>query len=178
MWLAPSLSWATEAQGVETESPFALLMRVINFVVLAAVLVYFLRRPISSLIRRRQESVREALDGAERAQREAEARYREMEAKLAQAQREMEELREAIIEQGRVEKERIIQSAKAEAEKIRKQAEAQMEFEFNRAKQQLRREAVELATQVAENLLSQRIKTEDHQRIFHEYLQMLGKRAR
>lgn len=176
--VTPGMALASGAtHEVELESGFTLLMRFVNFALLAGLLYYFLRRPIKNFLDQRQQGVKEALEEAQKATEEAQARYKEMERRLAQAQKEMEELRQMIIEQGHREKERILARARAEAEKIRRQAEIAAEQEFKKAQALLRREAVELATRLAETILRQRLTASDHKRLVDDYLENVGKMA-
>jgi F-type H+-transporting ATPase subunit b len=173
----PSILWAAGGGDEELESGFTLAMRAVNFILLAGLLYYLLKKPIRNFLDQRQQGVREALEEAQRARQEAEARYKEMERKLAQASKEMEELKGMLVEQGRVEKEKILTNARREAEKIRRQAELAVEQELKKAQQFLREEAVELATQLAEALLKERIESKDHERLITDYVESLGKTA-
>jgi len=172
--LVPTLALATVGE-MELESPFTLLMRLVNFLLLAALLYYFLRKPIKNFLVQRQQGVREALEEAQRAAKEAEARYKEMEKKLAQAHKEMEELKNMIIEQGKQEKERILARAHKEAERIIKQAELAAEQELKKAYSSIRLEAVEMAAAIAEAILKDKIDSKDHKRLIEQYVENVGK---
>jgi F-type H+-transporting ATPase subunit b len=172
--LVPTLALATGGE-MELESPFTLLMRLVNFLLLAALLYYFLRKPIKNFLVQRQQGVREALEEAQRAAKEAEARYKEMEKKLAQAHKEMEELKNMIIEQGKQEKERILARAHKEAERIIKQAELAAEQELKKAYSSIRLEAVEMAAAIAEAILKDKIDSKDHKRLIEQYVENVGK---
>jgi F-type H+-transporting ATPase subunit b len=140
-----------------------------------ALLYVLLKKPIRNFLNRRQQEVREALETAEKARDEAEIRYQEVEKKLRQAQTEMEELKRILVEQGQVEKEKLIASAKEEAEKIRREAEITASQEFKKAQVLLRKEAVELAANLAETLLRDKVSEKDHERLLQEYLNTLEK---
>jgi F-type H+-transporting ATPase subunit b len=173
---SPQILLASGGGGhAEVESPFTLLMRVINFLLLVALLYVLLKKPIRNFLNRRQQEVREALETAEKARDEAEIRYQEVEKKLRQAQTEMEELKRILVEQGQVEKEKLIASAKEEAEKIRREAEITASQEFKKAQVLLRKEAVELAANLAETLLRDKVSEKDHERLLQEYLNTLEK---
>lgn len=174
-WLLPAILWASGGHAVETESVFTLLMRFINFALLAGLLFYLLRKPMRNFLNQRQQKVRESLEEAQRAREEAETRYQEMERKLAQAQQEMDELKQMLIDQGRAEKEKILANAQKEAEKIRQQAEITAEQELKKAQQLLRQEAVELAANMAQALLRDRIEPKDHEALIEDYVDTLGK---
>jgi F-type H+-transporting ATPase subunit b len=176
--LLPAVAWASGGgQEVELESGFTLAMRFLNFLLLAGLLYYLLNKPIRNFLTQRQQGVRESLEEAERARQEAHAKYQEMERRLGQAQKEMEELRKMLVEQGRAEKERILAHAQKEAEKIRRQAEITAEQEFKKAQLVLRREAAELAARIAGTILKERIDAKDHERLIKDYVETMGKSA-
>lgn len=175
---APLIVWASSGQEhVEIESPFTLVMRAVNFLLLVGLLFYLLNKPFRNFLRRRQEGVKEALEAAQRARDEAEDRYQEAEKKLKQAKKEMQELKRMLVEQGEVEKQKILTNAKLEAEKIRHDTELAAAQELKKAHLLLRKEAVDLATNLAETILKDGIKENDHERLMQEYFDTLGKRG-
>jgi F-type H+-transporting ATPase subunit b len=176
LWLLPAILWAAETHHA-VETPFTLLMRAINFFLLAALLVWLLKKPVTDFLNQRQQKVRESLEEAERAGEEAEARYREVQQKLEKAESEMDELRRMLIDQGRREKEKILANAQKEAEKIRRQAALTAEQELKKARFMLRQEAVELAGQIATSILQDRIADKDHDALIRDYVEKLGKTA-
>lgn len=177
-WMLPAWALASgTGPEVELESGFTLAMRLVNFILLAGLLYYFLRKPVRNFLNQRQQGVKEALEEAQRAKAEAEARFKEMEKKLAQARKEMDELKGMLLEQGRLEKERILANAQKEADKIRKQAQITAEQELKKAQSMLHKEAVELATRIAEALLKERIDPKDHERLIRQYVESVGKTA-
>jgi F-type H+-transporting ATPase subunit b len=163
--------------GMPIESPFALLMRVINFALLVALLFFLLRKPMSNFVNGRHQKVREDLEEAQRAREEAEAHYKEMEQKLAEAQKEMTELKQMLIDQGKAEKEKILANAQREGERIRQQSEITAQQEIKKAQHLLRQEAVELAASMAETMLKERIQPKDHEILIDDYLEKLEKGA-
>jgi F-type H+-transporting ATPase subunit b len=178
LWSLPAIVFAAEGHHeVEMEGGFTLAMRALNFFLLVGLLYYLLHKPIRNFLNQRQNAARESLEEAKRSREEAEARYREMERKLAAAQGEMAELRKMLVEQGQVEKERILANAQKESAKIRKQAEITSEQELRKAQYALRQEAVELAARMAEAILKERIEPKDHDRLIKDYVETVGKSA-
>jgi F-type H+-transporting ATPase subunit b len=175
-WILPAMLWAAEAHH-EIESPFTLVMRLINFFLLAALLFWLLKKPLANFLNQRQQKVRESLDEATKAREEAEARYRDIQQKLEQAESEINELRQMLVDQGRREKEKILDNAQKEVEKMRRQAELTAEQELKNARYMLRREAVDLAAEIATRILMERIAKKDHDALARDYVEKLGKRA-
>ncbi len=150
------------------------LYRVLNFSIVVALLVYFLRKPLKKGLAGRSEEIEKALSEAKKAKEEAEAKFAEYDLKLSQATVEIEEISASIRREGELEKQRIIENAKAMAEKIEADAERTADIEVAKAREQLQREAVQLAVALAEDLLKKNFTKEDDTRMIDEYIQKVG----
>ncbi|MDX1581858.1 MAG: F0F1 ATP synthase subunit B [Alphaproteobacteria bacterium] len=150
------------------------LFRVLNFSIVVALLVYFLRKPLKKGLSGRREDIEKALAEARQAKEEAEAKFAEYDRKLDQATEEIAEISAAIRREGELEKQKIIDHAKEMAAKIEQDAEKAAELEVAKARAELQREAVQLAVNLAENLLKKNFTKEDDARLIDEYLQKVG----
>lgn len=165
------------AAGGEIDSGVLLkdfLYRVFNFAIVVAILAYFLTKPIKKGLAGRSEEIEKALAEAKQAKEDAEAKFAEYDRKLTQATDEIAEISAAIKREGELEKQKIIANAKAMAEQIEKDAGKAAELEIAKAKEQLQREAVELAVGVAEDLLKKNFTKDDDTRLIDEYMQKVG----
>lgn len=144
--------------------------RVFNFVVIIGLLYWLLRDKIKGFFAGRQEDIKISLDEAARAKEEAEEKFREYSAKLDKAAEEIAGISEMIRNQGLLEKEKIIENARKTAEKIKKDSMARIEQDLQKARNQLRAEAVELSIQMAEEILKKNIEKKDHENIVNDYL--------
>ena len=144
--------------------------RVFNFVVLAGILVFALKKAdVKGSLAARQAEIEKNLKDAETARDAAEAKLREYSGKLDQASKEIDELHAAIIREGEQEKARIVAEAKIAAEKIVAQAALSAEQETLKARNELRIEAARLAVEIATGKLSASIQKNDHDRFVGEY---------
>jgi len=145
--------------------------RVLDFAVLAAILVWALKKAnVKGGLADRQAQIEKSLKDAEQARDAAEAKLAEYSAKLDQASKEIDELHDAIIREGEQEKTRIIAEAKSAAEKIVAQAALSAEQETLKARAELRAEAARLAVEIATGKLTGTIQKTDHDRFVGEYL--------
>lgn len=150
------------------------LWRFLNFGIVVAVLVYFLRKPIKKALAGRREDIEKKLAEAKRIEEEAEAKFAEYDRKLAQATDEIAEIGDAIRREGELEKQKIIENAKAMALQIEQDAEKAADLEVAKARTELQREAVLLAVGIAEDLLKKNFTKEDDTRLIDEYMQKVG----
>ena len=150
------------------------LYRVLNFSIVVGILVYFLRKPLKKGLSGRREDIEKALAEAKKAKEEAEAKFAEYDRKLDQATEEIAEISASIRREGELEKQKIIANAKEMAAKIEKDAEKAAELEVAKARAELQREAVQLAVDVAEQLLKKNFTKDDDARLIDEYMQKVG----
>lgn len=172
----PALALAAETGGSHEGSGRALwdlAMRVLNFAILAGVLIYFTRKPIVNAIRSSIESVRNLLREAEDSRRASEARMKEAEEKLAGVDREVHELLETARKEGEAERERILGEASQALEKLKAEAATAIELELKKAQDILKKEAAEAAVALAEEIISNNVTPEDQTRFVTEYLEKL-----
>ena len=150
------------------------IWRCFNFAVTVGILVYFVRKPIKNALAGRREGIAKALDEAEKAQTEAEAKFAEYDEKLNKAEAEIATIAADLKREGELERERIIAQAKISAETIRNEAEKAAGFEIAKAKAQLTAEATRLAVELAETLLKKNFTTKDESRLLEEYMKKVG----
>ncbi len=165
------------AGGHEVDSGVLLkdfLYRVLNFSLVVAILVYFLRKPLKNALGGRTEEIAKALAESKKVKEEAEAKFAEYDRKLAQATDEIAEISAAIRREGELEKQKIIASAKEMAVKIELDAGKAADLEVAKARIELQREAVELAVGIAEDMLKKNFTKDDDARLIDEYMQKVG----
>ncbi|GAM11280.1 ATP synthase subunit b [Geobacter sp. OR-1] len=145
--------------------------RVLDFSLLVAILWWAIKKAnVKGALADRRSGIEKALSEAVTAKEAAERKIAEYADKLAQANKEIDEIQAAMKRDGESEKERIIAEAKAAAIKIREQATQAAEQEILRARAELREEAGRLAVQLAEQTLKQKIEKNDQDRLVGEYL--------
>jgi F-type H+-transporting ATPase subunit b len=177
---APAEPQAAAAQAGEHGEPAAaggheegwvwpLAARLINFAVLAGTLVYFLRKPFADYLKNRGEQIRRDLMDAQELRRTAEAQLAALDAKLKALPGEIEALRRQGAEEIAAEGARIRAAAAAERDRLLEQARREIDVQVRIAKQELRREAAELAVGVAAERIKQGLTPETHLRLVDRY---------
>jgi F-type H+-transporting ATPase subunit b len=173
----PIWAFAAEGHGGGSDGGklWDLVWRIINFLILAGFLVYLLRIPFKNFLNQRQQSIKESLEKAEEARQEAGKRAGEIDQKLAKASKEIEEIVKMLADQGDIEKKKILENARQEAERLKQQARFMADQEVKKARVMLRKEAVDLAANMAEALLKEKITDSDHKRLVEEYVEKVVK---
>lgn len=171
---AAARAFGAEAGGHGGGIPWGeIVKQAINFAILAAVLGYFLRKPLSNYLRERSESLRKAIDEAARAREEAAGRLSAVEERVAGLSAEIEEMNRRADADARAETARIAEAARAEIERIRQQARFTADQEVKKAREELRREAAELAARAAGEIVAREITPEDQERLVRENIEKI-----
>jgi len=164
----------TAHQGGGVHIPWGeMLKQAINFLILAGVLVYFLRKPLSSFLKERSELLRKAIDDAARARTEAAEKLAAIEARTANLADEIAGMNAKMDVEAAAEARRLQETAAAEISRIRAQSEFTGEQEVKKAREELRREASLLTTRAAEELVRKTLSPEDQERLVRENLEKI-----
>jgi F-type H+-transporting ATPase subunit b len=155
-----------------------LVWPVANLLILIAALVYFGRQPIRAFFATRQDRIRGDLDAAAAALTEAEARHTEWQRKLTRLDAEMARIREQARERAEAERKHILADASASAERIRRDARTAVDQELRRAREELRREAAELAVELAAEMLRARVNEADRGRLVDDFIDTIERSGR
>ena len=146
------------------------LWHLVNFVVLIALLTYFLYRPITTMLEERTRRIEESLAAAERAQADVARADREREELLASARREIGEM----MAQAQTAAERVQSEARTtaqhEAQRIVETARQEAEAERAQAMAELRREVAALAVMAAERVISRSLDDQAHRQLVEDFL--------
>jgi F-type H+-transporting ATPase subunit b len=165
------------AHGGESDLWQDLIWPALNFALLVGVLLAVARRPIRDFFRARGEQIRSELDAASRSLAEAEARHADWQRRLTSLDAELARIRADARERAEAERAHILSDAAAAAERIRTDARNAVDQELRRAREQLRREAAELAVELAAEALRTRVTDDDRGRLVDEFIQTIERSA-
>lgn len=152
------------------------LYKVINFAILVFLIVYFLGKPIKNFLAQRKELIEKSIREAQEAKELAQKALQEVEEKLKLKDKEVQEILDTARKIGEQEKQQIIQETDKLREKILEQAKTNIEFELKMAKDALRLEAAELAIELSEQKLKEKITPEEQQRLLQESIKIIEER--
>jgi F-type H+-transporting ATPase subunit b len=147
--------------------------RLLNFGILAGVLVYFLKAPIAAYLASRATQIRQDLVTAADMRAAATAQLGEIDRKLKTLPAELEALTAQGVEDVRAERERIAQAAAAERERLLDQTRREIDMRLRVAKRQLVEHAAGLAVRVARARIEGTITPDDQLRLVDRYASQL-----
>jgi F-type H+-transporting ATPase subunit b len=122
---------------------------VLNFVVIAAVIVWCARKYLPGMFRDRSTAIQKAMQEAQKASEEARRRLAEIEARLMKLDVEIGMIRDAAEKEGAAEEARIQAAAQEDARKIVTSAEQEIAAAAKAARRQLTAYAADLAVGIA-----------------------------
>lgn len=171
LWL-PSVALASGGGGHGDEGiPWTSIeFHALNLAILLGFLIWLARRPISDALKNRSAEVRRAIEDAQKAQREAQALADDLERRLSTFQSEVARLQRETREEAEKERVVILERAEKEAEAIRAAAERAIREETHRARRALQEEAVQLAVQMASDMLRDQVNADDQSRLARELM--------
>jgi len=160
--------------GLELGNGGQFLVKLFNFALFAAILVFLLKGALSSAFKARARELEDKLSQAERERLEADAQIQELEARMAGLQAELEGIMAKAESEAEAEKARIIQSAQAEAAQILAQTKAEIDFARRTAEADLRNLVAGLAVEGATRRLQDRVKGDVAAGVLDRSIQQVG----
>lgn len=157
--------------GGEGSSLSTMIWRVVNFIILMALLWKLLADKIRTYFVDRREEIAQMIDEADKAKTDAEAQYADIQQKLKNVEKDIQDIKGAIMGELGSEKARIIEEGKVAAERIIQQAKWTAEQEVVKAKNELKDHVVEMAGDMASGMITKSMTPEDQKRILEEYLE-------
>ncbi|KIE58511.1 ATP synthase subunit B [Methylacidiphilum kamchatkense Kam1] len=154
-----------------------LIAQIINFVIVLWVLNRFAFRPVLKILEQRREKIAESLQNAEKIKQELaaaeEARKEILRKANEQAAMIVAEAQKAAAYQG----EKKILEAIEEAKRILKKAEETARLEREKAKEEIRREILNLVIDISSKVIGKTLSAEDQERLKNEVLSKIPQRG-
>ncbi|HQG33167.1 MAG TPA: ATP synthase F0 subunit B [Deltaproteobacteria bacterium] len=161
--------------GEEGSSLGTMIWRIVNFVILMALLWKLLADKIKTYFVGRRQELAQMIQDADQAKADAERQYAEYQQKLSNVDKDIKEIKEAIMGELEGEKQRIIEEGKIAADRIVAQAKWTAEQEVLKAKNSLRNQVIDMAGDMAAGLVTNSMTADDQKRLIEEYLDKVGK---
>ena len=164
---------AAEAGASAAEGQTVLVFKWIHFILLAAVIVWLLKKVLPPIFRRRADSISEAIAKATAAKAEAERQLKEAAVKLTRLEQEVAEFRTAARKEALAELERLRKLTQLDVEKIGHAAKEEMQAVERAARVELKALAAGLAVDGAESLVARQMTPAVQDALITGFLQSL-----
>lgn len=170
--ILPAIAFAAEEES--QWGPWLEIGKVFNLLLVVAVLVWALRKPLSNFFASRTQSIREQLAEAQKARLEAEAQLAEMESRMSRLDDEIREIKFEAEKEAKEEYQRLLSAAEQDAGKIIERSRQEISGMTRAAQQELKIHVAELSVQLAEEKIRGEITDADRGRIFSRFVTKLG----
>jgi F-type H+-transporting ATPase subunit b len=165
----------TDAMAAETTSgwrfTFDLVMRWVNFVIIAFVLVKFGRKPIKDFLSNRREKIDQQIKKYEQQKEAAGEKITEANQMLKDSAARFEKIKTRIIEDGEKRKQQIIEDARQESMILLAATRHKIEYQIVEATNLIRSEMIDSAIALAEQRLPEEITAVDEQKLIDHFME-------
>lgn len=149
-------------------------LTLISVFVLLWALSYFLFNPVRKLLSDRQEKIRTELETAQEDMEQASALREEYETKLAEINKQAEEILSEARKKALANENQIIANAKEEAARILERAKVEVELEKKKATDEVKNEMISIAALMAGKVVAASIDTTVQNQLIEETLKEMG----
>ncbi len=153
------------------------LPRLVNFGIVASVVVYFARKPVRNFFANRSAEIAKAIQESREARERAVAALEDMERKIKEMEAETGRMVAEAQTRSEKDKQALIEEGKKVAQDVQAQVKQGIESELHKAKTTLAAEAALLSLDLAESRIKEKISDQDQERIVNEYISKVGGRA-
>jgi F-type H+-transporting ATPase subunit b len=153
---------------------YDLVMRWINFLILAGIIVRYARQPVQTFLQGRSAEVRIEIDTLERQKTKALEAVESVQRRLADSESRLAEMKARLLADGERRKQTLLDQAEAESAMILRDAEHKIEGLLRQVKRTIRVELVDSAIEMAHARLPAEIQAQDHQRLTADFFQAAG----
>jgi F-type H+-transporting ATPase subunit b len=150
------------------------MWKIINFLILVVVLVKFGKKPLQNFLQQRTEMIAKTLQEAKEAKEAAQKALREVEGRLKAKDAEIEAILAAAKRSGEQERDQIMEDSTRLKEQILEQAKTNIDFEVKHAKEVIKAEAVEIAMELAEKKIKEKLTKDDQEKLLEDSLVKIG----
>ncbi len=150
--------------------PGLMIWTVIIFVVLLIVLRKFAWGPLLAALDEREQNIKEALEQAQKTQRETELVLAENQRRTDEGFKRAEEIVQQARQEAEQMRQRMLEEAKAESRRVTEQGLRRIEAEQRAAMEEIRKMAGDLAIQAAGRLIQVSLSDQQQREIVDKFL--------
>lgn len=153
------------------------LPRLVNFAIIASVVVYFGRKPVRDFFANRSAEIAKSMQDSHEARERAVAALADMERKIKEMEAETGRMVADAQTRGEKDRQALVEEGRKVAQDVQAQVKQGIDMELHKAKSALAAEASLLSLDLAEGRIKEKISNQDHERIVKEYIAKVGGRA-
>ena len=145
------------------------------FLVLVAIVIYFGYKPVKKLIKTREDYIEDNIKQSELAKSRANDNIIKSEETLTKSHKEANEIIEQAKLDAEAEKSRILEETALLVSKMKSDAEADILQSQEDAKEEIRKEMINLALDASSEILSRNVNTKDNEKLADDFIRSIDK---
>ena len=153
---------------------WSVLISLANLLILFLIIKKFLYKPVKDTMAKRQAEIDKQYAVAAEAEASAMQNKADWESRMETAKETADAMIKDAADTAKRRGETIISEAEGRADSIVRQAQAQAELERRSAEEDIRREIVDISTQLAGKILEREVKADDHRNLIGSFLENIG----
>ena len=153
---------------------FDTVVLALSMLVLFTALSYILFNPVRDLLEKRKQRIADEQETAKREKQEAIEYKEEYDQKLQNVNKEAEEILSAARKKAMKNENKIVAEAKEEAARIIARANTEVELEKKQAMDDIKQEAITLASMMAEKMVTASMDADVQERLIDDTLKEMG----
>jgi F-type H+-transporting ATPase subunit b len=156
--------------GGEWRPTYDIIMKWVNFGILALIFFKFARRPLKNFLSDKKNEISLQIKKLEDEKDRLQERVRDAEKELEENVLRLEELKDRIVQTGERRKLEIIEDARQESRMLLESAKQKIEGRIIRARNRLKAEMIDAATEMALEKLPGLVTEEDNQKLLEQFM--------
>ncbi len=162
-------AWAADGFKFNRES-YDLMMRWVNFIILAALIIKYARRPIANFLKEKKDEVAAAIKKLETQKQAIQDKLQDSQRQLTASEERLVTIKNRIIAEGENRKAELIANAQHESRIMLETAQFRINHQIREMHTRLKSELIDTATQMALTKLPGILNAADHDRLIHQWM--------
>jgi len=154
--------------------PGLIIWTLVSFFILLILLKKVAFPPILQGMKKREETIKQQLDEAQKTKKEAETLMEDYKRQLAEARSEAQKIINEGKGLGESMRKEILQKAQEESNQIVKRAQEEIELQKQKALMELQEKIADLSIMAASKVINKSLNVEDHRRLVEDYISKVG----
>ena len=165
-------AWA--ADGFEfTRQTYDVIMRWVNFIILAVLIIKYARRPIANFLKEKGDEVAIAIEHLESQKQTARNQLVAYQKQLADNEQRMADIKKKIITEGETCKARIIADAQNDSRIMIETAQLRIAHQIRETHARIKSEMIDAAADIAMNRLPDLLTADDEDRLIRKWMEAI-----
>lgn len=157
-------------EGILNINPKVLLLQIGGFVLLVIVFKVFLWGPVLGILEARRKEVDDYYDDAEKNRKVAEDLKTQYEQHLAEIDSEMRAKIAEAVKEGQTMREEILSDSRSQAEHVLTKAQEEIQREKDKAVIELKTRVADLTVAAASKLMEEQLDSEKHKQLISKFI--------